>query len=270
MIKRFRSCFVKENGGFALLRFVLFCLGALFLVWFLLPIPVFGVLGVGNGTGILASMALTAAALLWPRFAARGREKAWIGRIMTACCVLAGAAALAAAAMGVNMIAAAARRPTHPVGPETAVVLGCQVIGTSPSRMLSRRIAAAKAYLDENPEAACVLSGGQGEDEGCSEAECMYNALTEQGIDPARLYIEDRSTSTAENIAFSWEIMRENGLNPYAAIVTDGYHQARAQKLMLEIGDKKPHAVNAKTPLLLFPGNVVREMIATVYHWAFG
>ena len=70
--------------------------------------------------------------------------------------------------------------------------------------MLRERLIAAQDYLDENPEAVCVVSGGQGADESMSEAQCMRTKTsTEHGIAPERIYMEDKSTSTRENIKFS-------------------------------------------------------------------
>ncbi|MBR6119123.1 MAG: YdcF family protein, partial [Oscillospiraceae bacterium] len=47
------------------------------------------------------------------------------------------------------------------------------------------------------------LSGGQGADECVSEAECMRRWLAEQGVPAEQMLLEDRSTDTAENMAFS-------------------------------------------------------------------
>ena len=53
----------------------------------------------------------------------------------------------------------------------------------------------------------------------------MYNVLTESGIDSSRLYMEDKSTNTTENIRNSMKIIEDNDLNTDITIVTDGFHQ---------------------------------------------
>ena len=53
------------------------------------------------------------------------------------------------------------------------VVLGCQVKGTKPSKALKDRLDTAKEYMQANPETIAVLSGGQGNMEEISDAECM-------------------------------------------------------------------------------------------------
>ena len=76
--------------------------------------------------------------------------------------------------------------------------------------MLSERLCAAYEYLNRNPKAMCVLSGGQGDGEEISEAECMYRYLTGRGIDGARLLLEDQSTTTAENLQYSMELLQQH------------------------------------------------------------
>ena len=52
-----------------------------------------------------------------------------------------------------------------------------------------------------------MVSGGQGPGEEISEAECMYRWLVAKGIEASRIYKEDKSTSTEENIIFSEETL---------------------------------------------------------------
>ncbi len=53
-------------------------------------------------------------------------------------------------------------------------------MGKNPSLMLSKRLEAAYEYLNENKNAVCIVSGGKGSNEEISEAQCMYNYLTEK------------------------------------------------------------------------------------------
>ena len=149
----------------------------------------------------------------------------------------------------------------------TAVVLGAQVHASgNPSTMLAGRIYAAEKYLRENPEAKAVLSGGQGSNEPMSEAQCMYENLIKLGVDPSRLYLEDKSVNTAENLKFSDKVIRDNDLNPDIVIVSDGFHQLRAgiifdcQKLEGQYG-----AFNADTDIRFAPTYFVREWFGVPY-----
>ena len=113
---------------------------------------------------------------------------------------------------------------------EYMVVLGAKVNGTSPSVSLSDRINAAYDYLIQHPQVIAILSGGQGADEEISEAQCMYNELTAMGIDPQRLWLEDKATSTWENLHFTLDLIEEKtGTRPTKlGILSSEYHLFRA------------------------------------------
>ena len=148
-------------------------------------------------------------------------------------------------------------------GTETLIVLGCKVNGESPCNMLEERLIAAKSYLEEHEEAVCIVSGGQGSDEGISEAECMYNWLVANGIDGDRIYTEDQSTSTIENIKYSMEILENENLGTNVAIATNEFHVFRAGTVAESMG-LTYSAVPAKTSWWLVPTYSVREMYGIV------
>ena len=110
------------------------------------------------------------------------------------------------------------------------IVLGAGVHGTTPSMILSERLEAAYGYLIAHPETVAVLSGGQGHGEDITEASCMFDALAARGIDPQRLWLEERSTSTWENLQFSLAIIEEKtGSRPQRiGLVSSEFHLYRA------------------------------------------
>ncbi len=150
---------------------------------------------------------------------------------------------------------------TAPSRDATVIVLGCQVRGDHPSLMLRQRINAAAEYLNAHPDAVCIVSGGKGDDEQISEAECMKTELIKLGISGERIYSEDRSTNTVENIAFSKEIIEENGLSESTAIVTDIFHEYRASRIVKDAG-LSYGSVPANCSWYLLPTFYVRELIA--------
>ena len=91
---------------------------------------------------------------------------------------------------------------------EYVIVLGAQVRGEVPTLVLSARIRAAAEYLKEHPDAIAVASGGKGSGENISEAEAIRRGLVRLGIAEERILLEDRSTSTAENLRFSAEVIQ--------------------------------------------------------------
>ena len=161
----------------------------------------------------------------------------------------------------------AANRP--PDGNTTVIVLGCKVRGEEPSLMLRQRIMTAYRYLDQNPSAMCIVSGGQGADELISEAESMKRVLVEQGISEDRIILEDRSTGTDENIRFSIEKMNEYGISGSVTIVTNEFHQLRA-KLIADKYGLESYSVSARTSLWLLPTYWLREWFGVCYQIVFG
>lgn len=155
-----------------------------------------------------------------------------------------------------------------------AVVLGCQVKGEEPSRTLGERIDAAYSYLESHPQAIAVLCGGQGEDEGISEAECMYRELAARGIEEDRLYKEDHSVNTPTNLqnaravleealgGSSWEDGRE------IALITSEFHCYRGCLHAKQEG-LKPAAYASKTAMPYVIPFYAREVAAVVYTWLF-
>lgn len=119
-----------------------------------------------------------------------------------------------------------AERPAEEL--RCVIVLGCRVRGETPSSMLWVRTRAAYEALSANPEAVVIVSGGQGAGEDITEAEAMRRLLREWGIAEERIYKEETSTSTAENMENSAEILEELGITDGIAISTSEYHQYRA------------------------------------------
>ena len=87
---------------------------------------------------------------------------------------------------------------------EYVIVLGAQVRGEVPTLVLSARIRAAAEYLKEHPQAIAVASGGKGSGESISEAEAIHRGLVRLGIAEERILLEDKSTSTAENLRLTY------------------------------------------------------------------
>ena len=96
----------------------------------------------------------------------------------------------------------------------------------------------------------------------------MFNELVAAGISPTRLYIEDRSTSTKENLNYTGKIIELCGLKKDIAVVTNEFHEFRAKMLAeeLRLGFS---AVSAKTAAWLFPTYLVREWYAIIYEVLF-
>ena len=152
------------------------------------------------------------------------------------------------------------------------IVLGAGVNGTTPSMILRERINRAYTYLSENPDVICIVSGGQGPGEDITEAQCMFDHLTARGIAPERIWLEDHSTSTRENIRFSLAVIEsKTGSRPEkAAVISNEFHLFRASLMAGEQG-LETIGVPAKTTWLSLRINYfLREIAGVWYYWILG
>jgi uncharacterized SAM-binding protein YcdF (DUF218 family) len=108
-----------------------------------------------------------------------------------------------------------------------------------------------------------VLSGGKGTDEVVAEAVAMGDYAERQGVPRDRMVIEDRSTTTEENLVNSREMLAERGLTGKVVVVTSNYHAMRAASLTEQLGIAAT-VVGARTASYFVPAGFLREFVAVV------
>ena len=148
------------------------------------------------------------------------------------------------------------------------VVLGAKVRDDGPSVSLWDRIYAARDYLEAHPHTVAVLSGGKGKDEPISEAQCMFTELLALGIEPGRLWQEDKAESTWENIRFSLDlIQKETGARPTKiGVLSSEYHLFRAS-LFAKKNQVEFVGIPARTSRLSQRINHFMREVAGVWHY---
>ena len=122
--------------------------------------------------------------------------------------------------------------------PENTVILtlGAKVEATgAPGKVLRRRLDTTYKMMSEREDLKVIVSGGKGADEPISEALCMKNYLTEKGIAPERIILEDMATNTIENIKNTMKILENTECNALA-VVTTNFHLPRAEYLCSRLG----------------------------------
>ena len=149
-----------------------------------------------------------------------------------------------------------------------AVVLGAKVRHDGPSVSLMDRICGARDYLVAHPEVIAIVSGGQGPDEPMTEARCMYDELIKLGIDPSRIWLEEKATSTWENLNFSLDLIEEKtGVRPEKiGIISSEYHLFRASLFADSVGVESV-GIPAKTSILSQRINHLMREVVGVWHY---
>ena len=184
-------------------------------------------------------------------------------RIFTVCLVI---GLLVVGSTEAVIIHASFGSPEQPV--DYVVVLGAKVRVTGPSASLWDRIHGAYNYLEAHPDAIAIVSGGQGEDEPITEAQSMYDELINLGIDPERIWMEDKATSTWENLNFTLDLIEEKtGQRPQKlGVVSSEYHLFRASLFAKKCGVEFV-GIPARTSR---PGQMINHFmreVAGVWHY---
>ncbi|MFR5602094.1 MAG: YdcF family protein [Lachnospiraceae bacterium] len=168
------------------------------------------------------------------------------------------------------------------------IVLGTKVNEKGISNSLKKRLDRAIEYTEQNPDTILVLSGGQGEDEPQTEARAMYEYLAYNGVPQKQMILEERSTSTVENMAYSKVAIDEDihrkkteakkqydrgpiAPGPYMAaqdkpvqigVLTNDFHVYRAKQIGRKWGMDGIYGIAAESDLIMFPHLCVRECLA--------
>ena len=152
------------------------------------------------------------------------------------------------------------------------VVLGAKVREDGPSVSLWDRIYAAADYLRSHPEAIAIVSGGKGADEPITEAQSMYDQLVKLGIDGSRIWMEDKATSTDENMRFSLALIEEKtGARPdKLAILSSEYHLYRASLMAEKLGIGFLGVPARTSRLSQLINHAMREVAAVWHFYIFG
>lgn len=116
------------------------------------------------------------------------------------------------------------------------IVLGAKVKPDGePSTALLKRLEKALECYEEGLAPYIIVCGAQGGDEPCTEAEGMHKWLVAHGVPDSAVIMEDRSTSTEENLANAKAIMEEKGFKT-CIVTTNAYHLTRAMWIAEDTG----------------------------------
>ncbi|MEV4600873.1 YdcF family protein [Amycolatopsis sp. NPDC049253] len=146
------------------------------------------------------------------------------------------------------------------------IVLGSGLLGDRVPPLLASRLDRGVQCYHGSPEAVVVVSGGQGSDELTSEAAAMAAYLENAGVPRSSVLLEDKATTTDENLRFSVELLRVRGISGRILAVTNNYHVFRtailARRLRLRLD-----VIGAKTASYFVPSAFLREFVALLVQY---
>ncbi|WP_433266888.1 YdcF family protein [Actinosynnema sp. CS-041913] len=150
-------------------------------------------------------------------------------------------------------------------GFDAVIVLGAGLNGSRVPPLLAGRLDRAVTVFRREVAAGhsplVVVSGGQGADEDVSEAVAMRRYLIGRDVPPAAIVVEDRATSTEENLRYSRALLDARGHSGRTVAVTNNFHVfrtavlARRMRMRLEV-------IGSRTAWYFLPSAFLREFVA--------
>ena len=157
------------------------------------------------------------------------------------------------------------------------IIHGAGLDGPRPTPLLAGRIdKALELWNKQHQHGKFVVSGGQGADEIVSEAQAMRDYLLEKGVSADAILMEDKSTTTWENLRYSLAIINADratdvGATSAAAVassgdfttavVTSDFHVFRCAEYAHNLGIKAD-GIGSHTKGWYWPTAFIREFIA--------
>lgn len=158
------------------------------------------------------------------------------------------------------LIYGATQAPSNDI--DVIIVLGAQIEGKVVLDHLASRLDVAFDYAKDHPDIVIVVSGGQGKGESIPEGDAMKRYLVDRGIVDGRIWVEEKSTSTYENLMYSKTILEERFDGEYrTVIVSSDYHIFRASLIANKLGYSASYLAS-DTKWYEYPYRVARECVA--------
>ena len=152
------------------------------------------------------------------------------------------------------------------------VVLGSGLKGDKILLALQKRLDKCIEYMQHNPSATIIVSGGQGSGETIAEALAMERYLISKGICKEQIIKEDKSTDTYENLKYSKQLIdiraKDSAIAPTIVCITNSFHAYRASEIAIRQGFYV-NSYSAKLPLYLYPPTYLREVLSTFKFWIY-
>ena len=145
-----------------------------------------------------------------------------------------------------------------PATADNAIVLGLALQNGMPVPDMIERVNTAAEFSASNPDAKLILTGGNANYSGQTEASVMKDLLVERGVKEDRLLIEDQASTTTDNFRNAAKMLDPS--KPVVLITSD-YHMNRAVRTAEEAGFAYVIRKPAPSSRLEFAANIMWEVI---------
>lgn len=144
---------------------------------------------------------------------------------------------------------------------EHVLVLGLALEHGKPTADLLSRLNTAEDYLLAHPESTLILTGGNPDANGNTEADVMRAILQDRGVPADRMIEEDKAASTIENFQNAARL-----IDPSAPtiLITSDYHMHRAMQTAETAGFTNILPLTAPSSPLFYAANVTWEVLMEI------
>lgn len=151
-------------------------------------------------------------------------------------------------------------------GASHAILLGMALEDGRPTKDLLLRLDAAAQYLRQNPEAVLILTGGNPDETGRTEAALMRELLAERGVPEEKMLLEDKAETTIENFENTARML--DPASPVALISSD-YHMDRSVRTAKDAGFTDVLRFPAPSDPRAYGTNLMLEVVMEINELTF-
>ena len=141
---------------------------------------------------------------------------------------------------------------------EYVLVLGLALENGKPTADLISRLDTAENYWRANPESTLILTGGNPDRSGRTEAAVMRDILLERGVPEEKLTLEDQARTTKDNFRNAAQLIDPD--EP-VVLISSNYHMDRAVMTAKSAGFTHVLRLPAPSSALNFGANVMWEVV---------
>lgn len=118
---------------------------------------------------------------------------------------------------------------------DAILVLGAGQWNGIPSPIFQARLDYAQELYDAGYAHFIIITGGKAPHHTLSDSSTGREYLAKRGVDQDRIFTEDYSRTTLQNLMFAQEVMRAQKLQS-ALLVSNDFHMMRAERMSQDLG----------------------------------
>lgn len=138
---------------------------------------------------------------------------------------------------------------------------------------LVARVEKAVALYKNNNVTKLILTGGYDSEDGVNEAETMQKIALEKGVKKEAILLENKATSSYENVVYSKALMEKEGIRS-AFLVSEPFHTTRIELIARSLGMSTVPSAAVDSPCwtkwTYFSRYSLKEPLAVMYYLLTG